>query len=321
MNKLGVLGTAALLFACHGSSSPSPTGDGGSPPPPTGWRAAVGAGGTLVQTFDEHTWSMRSSLGVDLFAVTCVGNLKGWAVGQGGAVMHTEDGGQTWAPEQSNLVAALRGVHFSDALHGVIAGDGGALARTEDGGQSWTPIATTSSDLGAVAATTSGEFFVASAGGSVLHSTDFGRSFSPVAIAGAADVVAIASDADGTLVFAGDGVGHVFASTDGAASFHLETTAPAAIASIASAGQWGGSGWGGVSALAVGDGGVVLLRASDGVWAASNAGTTANLRAALVTDTYSYVAGEGGTLLALEGNVWTPITTNTTQALYGLDDL
>ncbi len=310
-----------VVLACDGSSGPNPgpggPGDGGT----TSWNAAVGMGGMLVQTFDQRTWASRSVLDVDLYGVACVGNLDGWAVGANGTVAHTTNGGGAWSLQTSHLASTLRSVRFADALHGVIAGDDGALAFTADGGTTWVPLAVTSSDLEGVAATEAGGFFVASAGGVLLTSTSYGASFTSLAVAGAGDFQAVAATAAGDLVFASDNLGNIFASVNGGA-LHLETTAPSSITALSVAGEWaGGSSWNAGTALAAGPGGIILRRGADGVWAMSPSGTQANLHAALITSTFSYVAGDDGTLLALDGNAWASIDTGTHVALNALDDL
>jgi photosystem II stability/assembly factor-like uncharacterized protein len=310
-----------VVLACDGSSGPNPGPGGPGDGATTSWNAAVGMGGTLVQTFDQRTWVSRSVLDADLYGVACVGNLDGWAVGANGTVAHTTNGGGAWSLQTSHLVATLRSVRFADALHGVIAGDNGALASTADGGTTWVPMVVTSSDLTGVAATEAGNVFVASAGGVLLLSTTYGASFTSLTVAGAGDFEAVAATAAGDLVLASDNLGNIFASSNGSA-FRLETTAPSSIAALSVAGEWAGGGsWSAGTALAAGPGGTILRRAADGVWAGSPSGTRANLHAALVTSTLSYVAGDDGTLLALEGNAWAAIDTGTHAALNALDDL
>lgn len=132
----------SLTTACGGSDAPKPvSGDAGSVPTTSEWRAAVGSGGTLVQTLDNAAWATRSVAPLNLFAVACNGNYRGWATGSAGFVAHTEDGGNTWTTEDSHLTSDLHAIHFGDANHGVLAGDHGALAVTMDGGVTWRTIA------------------------------------------------------------------------------------------------------------------------------------------------------------------------------------
>ena len=121
---LGVAGVMAITWGCSSSDTKKPTAatDGGTtnapaptttattppPDPQPGWRAAVGAGGVIVQTFDERAWETRSAAPHDLYGVACVGNALGWAVGPGGAIAHTTDGGRTWRAQQSGTRETLR---------------------------------------------------------------------------------------------------------------------------------------------------------------------------------------------------------------------
>ena len=60
---------------------------------------------------------------------------RGWAVGRGGAILATGNGGKTWTAQTSDTQALLGSVHFSDASHGWAAGDKGAILATGNGGR------------------------------------------------------------------------------------------------------------------------------------------------------------------------------------------
>ena len=73
----------------------------------------------------------------------------GWAVGDRGVIWHTDDGGATWRPQQSNSVCNLSSVFFTDARRGwAVGGESrplqlatrGILLRTDDGGSTWTEL-------------------------------------------------------------------------------------------------------------------------------------------------------------------------------------
>jgi len=80
----------------------------------------------------------------------------GWVVGtsgdwDGGVILHTSDGGATWAPQQSNLAGALTGVDFIDAETGWAVssdplgswfgtGADTCVERTTDAGETWVPL-------------------------------------------------------------------------------------------------------------------------------------------------------------------------------------
>lgn len=61
----------------------------------------------------------------------------GWAVGEGGLILHTADGGETWASQESPTDEDLRGVDFIDQATGWIVGRNGTFLKTTDGGATW----------------------------------------------------------------------------------------------------------------------------------------------------------------------------------------
>jgi len=72
----------------------------------------------------------------DINDVYFIGN-QGWAVGDSGIIIHTQDGVR-WHPQLSGFENDdLHGVYFHDANVGWIAGEDGVVLRTEDGGITW----------------------------------------------------------------------------------------------------------------------------------------------------------------------------------------
>ncbi|HEX8354190.1 MAG TPA: YCF48-related protein [Pyrinomonadaceae bacterium] len=62
---------------------------------------------------------------------------RGWAVGSGGVILSTADGGRTWRPQASGVGDDLSDVKFFDAREGWAVGSGGAMLHTTDGGRTW----------------------------------------------------------------------------------------------------------------------------------------------------------------------------------------
>lgn len=55
-------------------------------------------------------------------------------------ILHTSDGGRTWAQQKTGIDKHLFGIHFYDSLHGCAVGDWGAIVVTEDGGKKWKDV-------------------------------------------------------------------------------------------------------------------------------------------------------------------------------------
>jgi len=53
----------------------------------------------------------------------------GWAVGEGGIIVHTTDGGAYWTTQTSGTTERLIGVHFVDANTGWAVGSNGTILK------------------------------------------------------------------------------------------------------------------------------------------------------------------------------------------------
>lgn len=82
----------------------------------------------------------------ELADVQFIDSLRGWAVGDHGAIWHTSDGGQHWNPQESPVSCRLTSVCFIDLRTGWAVGGhthrythltSGILLRTDDGGKNW----------------------------------------------------------------------------------------------------------------------------------------------------------------------------------------
>src|SRR5262245_20393840 len=152
---LGAMGWL-VVAACTGGSNPPPpppdpipSGSGGSGGNPDGgggngggtggtgggaWVTAVGDRGSVLQTFDDRTWSLTYGSNNQLDAVACVGNQHGWTVGAAGTVLYTIDSGHSWSAGASNVTSALHGVRFASFSVGWAVGDAGTIIVSRDGG-------------------------------------------------------------------------------------------------------------------------------------------------------------------------------------------
>jgi photosystem II stability/assembly factor-like uncharacterized protein len=113
----------------------------------TGWLS--GGGLTLLKTTDSGaTWRAgtvyspaqtptATLTSQRLNAVSFADAETGWAVGAGGAIFSTRDGGRTWRQQASGTGSDLRDVKFLDRAEGWAVGGEGTVLHTTDGGQTW----------------------------------------------------------------------------------------------------------------------------------------------------------------------------------------
>lgn len=95
---------------------------------------------------------MTSGTAQRLNDVYFINSLEGWAVGVGGVILHTINGGNTWTDQ--NIAGQTRNdveaVYFSDSNNGIIVTqglDGGLIFKTTNGGTAWTQYPTTYLDI------------------------------------------------------------------------------------------------------------------------------------------------------------------------------
>ena len=180
---------------------------------------AVGERGIAVFTDDDgaHWRQAKVPVSVTLTALCFVSPREGWAVGHGGVVLHTQDGGEQWTLQlegkraaQIALAAAVTAesavqpdaarrkqaalrlvadgpdkplfdVRFADAQNGLVVGAYGLAFATRDGGRNW------ESRMGAIdnprgmhlyaIAAHGDEWFIVGEQGTVLRSDDGGQRF------------------------------------------------------------------------------------------------------------------------------------------------
>lgn len=81
-------------------------------------------------------WQLAGS-GSCLTAVASTDASRAWAVGLGGTILATNDGGATWVSQDAGTSDDLVGVSFPDATHGWAIGPYDFILVTSNGGLSW----------------------------------------------------------------------------------------------------------------------------------------------------------------------------------------
>ena len=214
---------------------------------------SVGAYGHILISRDKGTsWEQAQvPTRATLTAVYLHDDKLGWVVGHDGEILHTQDGGTTWArqfraPEQER---PLLDVWFQDAQRGIAIGAYGFYLVTGDGGRTWeervfeaedlVPAAESDEDelddweggldfhLNQIQRSASGRLYIAAEAGSLFRSDDLGQTWvslpSPY---GGSYFGVLPLEGDTVLAF---GLrGHVFRSEDAGASWtEIETTTEA----------------------------------------------------------------------------------------------
>lgn len=95
--------------------------------------------GTACNESTGCAWeSLNSNVIVTLPGIDFFDGSLGLAVGAGGTIIKTTDGGDTWTPKPSGVGTLLRDVKFVDANTAYACGINGIVIKTTDAGETWT---------------------------------------------------------------------------------------------------------------------------------------------------------------------------------------
>jgi len=135
--------------------------------------------GFISVTTDGATWSQQTTgTTTDFKAIHAVDSSTVWAVGSGGLVMKTVDGGSTWTLQADGLTTSkLYAMAFGDTSNGWATGSDGTIIGTTNGGTEWTietsPLTSTQKSKGlASCCTTGGSKAVLVGNGGVVANND-----------------------------------------------------------------------------------------------------------------------------------------------------
>lgn len=146
---------------------------------------AVGERGNIIVSNDGKQWAqVQAPVRAALTAVAFADASNGWAVGHDAAILHTTDGGKTWALQnfQPELEKPFLSVLALDANTAFAAGAYGLLKKTSDAGKTWTDVDAPSIradelHFNAVTKLGDGSLFIAGEQGMLGHSTDGGATW------------------------------------------------------------------------------------------------------------------------------------------------
>ncbi len=258
--------------------------------------AIVGAAVALLLTlavpaFAASGWKAAASgTSANLSGVAAPTRGLRWAVGAGGVIVASTDGGTTWAAQDSHTGADLDGVAFADANHGWAVGAGGAIVATTDGGTTWAAQDShTTADLRAVAFVDADRGWAVGAGGAIVATTDGGTTWSAQTSGTGSELLGVAF-ADATHGWAVGLGGAILATTDGAGWTAQTSGTSRDLRAVAAADA--------THAVAVGASGTIVATADGSGWAARVSGTASDLLGAAYGDAaHVWASGSGGIVL------------------------
>jgi photosystem II stability/assembly factor-like uncharacterized protein len=102
--------------------------------------------GAIIKTEDGgNTWKLITPKSTSSLYQICVQGDRGWAVGEKGNFMVSNDGGSTWALDLKSLRTRswFRDLAVSDQNTAWIVGASGTIIHTTDGGRNWEGISGT----------------------------------------------------------------------------------------------------------------------------------------------------------------------------------
>lgn len=248
-------------------------------------------GGIVWAPIAGGWFSQTSNVTTDLRGIAFSSQTRGWAVGAGGTLLLTTNGGAVWESRNSNNhigSANLNGVQLISSSVGFLVGDGGVFRKTDGNDWNWAPLhASQQSKLSGGVNLLALHFvnpdtgLAVGAGGRIFRTFNGRSSISDGPGSGGLTITEMTSGTTRTLR---------------AVRFLNSSTA-----------------------VAVGDSGTIRRTTNTGTsWTASTSGTSANLHdVRFVNANVGFAAGTGGTVLkTVDGGLnWSSLTTGTSKNL------
>lgn len=141
-----------------------------------GWVLADG--GVKITSDGGQTWVAGGKLEQTFYSIRFFDTQTGIAVGAGGTIARTTDGGQSWQLRPSRTINQLNRVRLLDDGSGWIVGQSGTLLRTTDKGQTWQTVSLlTSKNLNDIVFSSQKTGWVLGDSGLVVRTTDGGATW------------------------------------------------------------------------------------------------------------------------------------------------
>ncbi|MBS1877955.1 MAG: hypothetical protein JST31_00425 [Actinobacteria bacterium] len=289
------------------------------------WATVIGVLSTFLvlvaaaPALAAPTWHLQRSAEPSGFlnGISFLNASHGWAVGSGGRILATSNGGETWVQQANSAVTGgqLYAVHFVDEQHGWAVGQNGTIVVTTNGGATWTKQTSGTTELlSSVSFVNAQHGWVVGAGGTILTTSDGGTTWTPQT-SGVTSALTSVSFADAEHGWAvGISPAKVLVTTNGGATWSEQAVLFGGANSVFAVDSQ--------HAWVVGVNGKIQATTNGGTtWSEQTSGVSSELKSAyFADDLHGWAVGAGGTLLATHdgGEHWTAETSGTTEALNGV---
>lgn len=306
--------------ARQGGTSPTstPTTAPGSPTPT--WTPRPSSTPTVTPTAtppppNQGVWTVQWHGGDDLNGIDFANSQLGWAVGKGGHLLRTTNGGQTWFYQLAAPAVDIEAVDFVDTNTGWVVGGDGKIWRSTDGGVGWAiQTAPTISRLMDVQFLDANTGWAVGKSGVILRTTNGGANWALQTSNTTLDLNGLFA-IDNDHAWAVGNLGTIVATSNGGqtwvgqASGSQQLLWDVAFTSLQ-------NGW------AVGEGGTLLRTTNGGAsWSGQNINEARSLQAIVFASAQrGWLAGGQGTawLTTDGGNTWTWTPSGQTQTITAL---
>lgn len=149
---------------------------------PSLYRGYAVAGNKVLRTTSAgSSWSYNYTYGsIDLYDIHFPDSLIGFACGELGSIIRTEDGGESWQTVYwGSNDNDFYSVHFLNKNVGFVCGVNGSILRTDNGGNDWVEYNTgVSTDFTSISFYNNSEGIIVGEHGDILYTNNGGNNFS-----------------------------------------------------------------------------------------------------------------------------------------------
>jgi len=239
----------------------------------------------------------------------------GWAVGNNGTILATNDGGTNWLQQASDTVNRLYGVTFVSFTQGWAVGDNGTILTTNNGGANWLQQASgTVNQLYGVTFVSSTQGWAVGNSGTILATNDGGTNWLQQA-SGTVNQLYEVTFVSSTQGWAVGNSGTILATNDGGTNWLQQASGTVNR-------LYGGAFVSATQGWAVGDNGTILTTNDGGAsWNLQVSGVSNRFyHITFVSKTHSWAVGLDGIILTTGdgGANWSPQISGTSNGLQAI---